>query len=64
VIHHTVVVWGKPYTVHAEQISQTVWRVTGNYGDTTNQTEDCTEAAALQRWQDWAKHKETLTSSG
>jgi hypothetical protein len=54
----TATVWGRPYSIKVEQISTTVWRVTGIYLGETHQAQDKTEAAAIERWVEWAKHRE------
>jgi len=54
----TASVWGRPYSIQVGQISTTVWRVTGTYLGETHHAQDKTEAAAIERWVEWAKYRE------
>jgi hypothetical protein len=54
---HRVIVWGKPYEVHTDKLSKSVWRCSGEYMDERHATQDRTEGAAIKRWREWATTK-------
>ena len=56
-VHHTVEVWGKPYTVNTRQKSKSVWIATGYYLGETITVQDRSKTTAIKRWREAARYK-------
>jgi hypothetical protein len=54
---HTVMVWGKRYTVSASRQSKSVWRALGEYEGQWIETKGRTEGAAVIRWREAAHYR-------
>jgi hypothetical protein len=52
---HAVWVWDNSYTVSVDMTSEGAWVAVGEYNGELINVQDCTEAAALQRWHDLAR---------
>jgi hypothetical protein len=54
---HKVTVWNMPCTVCTDQMSKSVWQVSGEYWGERHEVKDRSAGAAIKRWIEWARCK-------
>ena len=53
----TVAIGDKFFSIYVTQMSKTVWRATGSYGEVSHSVSGRSDASAADKWVEWANNQ-------